>query len=483
MRLTAGYSLGSFAGPIFTILLTPVYTRLLHPDDYAVLDMATTLGILTLAIGTLGLPGAVNVFFHDGDAAHGRRVISTAAAVGVGWSALVALVLALVARPLAAFSFSDARLAVLLYLTAINLPFAVLYGIIQAGLRLRLAVRRANTLALAYIAGTIGLNLLFVVVLRWGVLGVQSAIVIVTLALTIAGVALTRHDIWARPSWALARPLVRAGLPFVPASLSFWALAYLDRLILPAYAVALDSRGLYAIANKLASMLAIIIVPFQNAWGPLALAMRDDPGAPRTYAKVLTYFTVAALGLALMVGLFAREILLIFTTPEYIAAAPYVGPLAYVAVANGAAVAISVGVYLIRRTDLIGWTTLIGAAVNLLLNVLLIPRFGVWGAVWATTLGYAAAPVALYIAVQRVHPLPFELPKIFVALVAQVVLLLAGTLIRTSDPWLDVAAKLLLPLAYAGALVLLRVLEPYELRALLRLIGRQRALLTAMVRR
>jgi len=79
-----------------------------------------------------------------------------------------------------------------------------------------------------------------------------------------------------------------------------------DRLILPAYAVALDSRGLYAIANKLASMLAIIIVPFQNAWGPLALAMRDDPGAPRTYAKVLTYFVAAGLGLALLLGLFAE---------------------------------------------------------------------------------------------------------------------------------------------------------------------------------
>jgi O-antigen/teichoic acid export membrane protein len=448
-----------------------------------VLDLTTTLGILILAIGTLGLPGAVNVFFHDGDAAHGSQVISTAAAVGVGWSVLVSLAVVAVARPLAAFSFSDAGLAVLLYLTAFNLPFAVLYGIIQAGLRLRLAVRRANTLALAYIAGTIGLNVLFVVVLRWGVLGIQVAIVIVTLVLTGAGAALAWRDLWARPSWALARPLVRAGLPFVPASLSFWALAYVDRLILPAYAVALDNRGLYAIANKLASMLAIIIVPFQNAWGPLALAMRDDPAAPRTYAKVLTYFAVGALGLALMVGLFAREVLLVFTTPEYIGAAPYVGPLAYVAVANGAAVAISVGVYLARRTDLIGWTTLIGAAVNLLLNVLLIPRFGVWGAVWATALGYAAAPIALWIAAQRIHPLPFELPKIFVALAAQVALLLAGTLIQTGNLWLDAAAKLLLPLAYIGALVLLRVLEPYEVRALLRLLGRPRALLTAMVRR
>src|SRR5215216_3175215 len=102
-RLTLGYSLASFAGPIFTILLTPIYTRLLSTADYAVLDVNTTLGILILAIGTLGLNGAVAVFFYDGDAAHGRRVVSTAAAVGVGWSMLIALLVAATARPLAAF--------------------------------------------------------------------------------------------------------------------------------------------------------------------------------------------------------------------------------------------------------------------------------------------------------------------------------------------------------------------------------------------
>jgi O-antigen/teichoic acid export membrane protein len=482
-RLTLGYSLTSFAGPIFTILLTPIYTRLLSTADYAVLDVNTTLGILSLAIGTLGLNGAVTVFFHDGDAAHGRRVVSTAAAVGVGWSVFVALLIAVIARPLAAFSFYDEQLAILIYLSAFNLPFAVLYTVIQAGLRLRLAVKISNALSLVYLALTIGLNILFIVVLRWGVLGIQIATVIVTLALTAASIALTWRDLWAWPSWMLARPLVRAGLPFVPAGLSVWALAYVDRLILPAYGVALESRGLYAMANKLASMLAVIVVPFQTAWGPLALTMRDDSSAPRTYAKVLTYFIAVGLGLALMLGLFAREILLIFTTPAYAEAAPYVGPLAYVTIANGATVAIGIGAYLSKRTALLGWSTMIGAAANLLLNILLIPRFGVWGAAWATTLGYAAAPAALYIVVQRIYRLPFELPKLLLALGVQATLLLIGTQIQTGEPWLDIALKLLTALAYVAALALLRVLEPYEIRALLQLLGRPRTALAALVRR
>ena len=482
-RLTAGYSLASLAGPFFTILLTPLYTRVLHPADYAVLDTTTTLGILMFTLAMLGLNAAASVFFYDGDEAHGRRVVSTAAVVGVAWSLLIALVVAAIARPLAAFSLGSPRQAILLYLSALNLPFAVFYGVVQSALRLKLAVKRANALALAYLLLTAGLNILFVLVLRWGVFGIQLAISITTLVLAAAGGALTWRDTWGRPSWDLAGPLVRAGLPFMPASLSFWALAYVDRLLLPSYAVTLGDRGQYAIANKLASMLAVVIVPFQNAWGPLALSMQHDPDARRTYGKVLTYFVTISLGLALALGLFAREVLLIFTTREYAAAAPFVALLAYVAVANGANVAVGVGAYIVKRTAMIGWTTMIAAGVNLVLNVLLIPRLGVWGAVWATALGYIAAPVALYVAAQRVYPVPFELRKVLAALAVQAALLLAGLWLATGNFWLDAALKLLLLLVYLIALMMLRVLEPHEIRALLQLLGRPRAALAARVRR
>lgn len=482
-RLTAGYSLAAFAGPLFTILLTPLYTRILRPDDYAVLDTVTTLGLLITALATLGLNAAMGVFFYDGDAAHANRVLLTASAVGVGWSLLIALVLVIIAQPLATFTLGDPRWALLIYLSAINLPFAVLAALFQTGLRLRLAVARANTLALANLGLTIALNILFVLILRLGVLGIQLTTMITTLVLVIGGGLLLRNTKadqeqlpapsrpWFEPG--MASDLVRAGLPFVPASLSFWALAYLDRLLLPAYAIALDERGLYAIAAKLASMLAIIVVPFQNAWGPLALSMRDAPEAPRTYVKVATYFAAAGLGIALGLALFARELLLIFTTPVYADAAPYVIPLAYVAVANGIGVALGVGIYLQKRTGIAGLATLVGAATNLLLNLVLIPRFGVWGAAWATAIGYLLVPVTLYIGAQRVYPLPFELAKILVALAAQASILFIGTSIHTGYFWLDAGLKLVLLPVYALLLILLRVIEPHELRLLANLIAQR----------
>jgi O-antigen/teichoic acid export membrane protein len=485
-RLTFGYSLASLAGPIFTILLTPLYLRVLTPGDYAVLGTVTTLGILMLTLGTLGLNAAVAVFFYDGDEAHSRQVVTTAASVGVLWSLLVALVVALTARPLAAFSLGSVSQAILLYLAAFNLPFAVLYAIIQASLRLQMAVKRANILSLAYLGLTVSLNVLFVLVLRWGVLGIQLTTVIVTLGLMAAGLAMT-WDEWHWPKVALVRPLVRAGLPFLPNSLSFWALAYVDRLLLPAFAVPLGERGLYETANKLASMLTLLTVPFQNAWGPLALSIREEPSAPRTYSKVLTYFTIVSLGLVLAMGLFAHEIMVLLAfligKSDYIPSAVYVAPLSYIAVANGIGVAVGVGAYIAKRTSVFGWTTMIGAALNLLLNLLLIPRFGALGAAWATALGYAVVPVALYVAAQRVYSVPFEVWKVLLALGVQAALMLSGTLFEIGNLWLSVAVKLALLGLYAVALLALHVVEPSEWRAIMQMLGRPRAMLATMVRR
>jgi O-antigen/teichoic acid export membrane protein len=442
----------------------------LAPADYAVLDTLNTLGLLVTALATLGLNGAMAVFFYDGDDEHQRRVVMSAATVGVAWALCVASLLVVVAQPLAQATLGSAEWALLLYLSAANLPFAVLVAVLTTALRLQLAVKQANILALGNLALTIALNVLFVLIVRWGVFGITLTIFITTLAQAVAGALLLQGQVWGRPAWNLIGRLVRAGLPFLPGALSYWALAYLDRLILPAFGVPLADRGLYAIAARLASMLAVALIPFQNAWGPLALSIRAAPEAERMYVKVLTYATAGGLGLALAVALFAREILLVFTTPAYADAAPLVAPLAYVAVANAVGVAVGVGALLAKRTSVTGLAILLGAVLNLVLNVVLIPRFGVWGAAWATAAGYALTPAVLYIGSQRVYPLPYEIGRVVLALGAQAALLAAGMWLAPPG-WPGFGMRVVLLLAYPVALLALRVVELRELAALVSLVS------------
>jgi O-antigen/teichoic acid export membrane protein len=425
-RLMAGYSIASLVGPIFTIILTPLYTRVLHPSDYAQLDVLTTLTGLAGSLASLGLGHALAVHFYDGDTTHQGNLLSTASALSLFWSVLVAGLLWLVANPLAERLLGGSHATGLFHLVALAIPLGALGLVMQTGLRLTMNVARANILAISNLLLMVILNVALVLWLRQGIWGIQLTLVLAACWMALAGWWLLRALVWGRLSWPLVHPVIRAGAGALPGVLALWALGYSDRLLLPLYGIDATERGLYAIAAKLASMLAIVIVPFQVAWMPLALSMREDPHAEQTYARVFVLFSSGALGLALLVTLFAPEILLIFTTSAYSGAAPYVAPLMYWTVANGMTICVGIGAGLEKRTEVTGISFLVGAIVNFVLNLVLIPLYGIWGAVWATLAGYAVVPILIYYWSQRIHPIRYQPWRVLAALVLQVVFLLIG---------------------------------------------------------
>ncbi len=95
----------------------------------------------------------------------------------------------------------------------------------------------------------------------------------------IAGLALAPRSLTLLPRLALMRLLARTSLPILPATLAAWVLTYGDRLLLPR-SVAYQQIGIYDIANKLASALALLVELFKSAWGPLALSIQEDPQRP-----------------------------------------------------------------------------------------------------------------------------------------------------------------------------------------------------------
>ncbi|MGH2524738.1 MAG: lipopolysaccharide biosynthesis protein, partial [Anaerolineales bacterium] len=177
-RLTAGYSLVALVGPLFTIFLTPLYTRALAPADYGVVEVAISLSAFVNAFVVFGMDQALSAHFFDGDATHQRRLVTTALVSVVGLGLLASLGLLATALPLAQFLFEDPGRRYILYLLAINSITAPVYTVILAGLRLQMGVRRVNLLALAFLAATITSNVVMVLGLRFKATGVIAANVI-----------------------------------------------------------------------------------------------------------------------------------------------------------------------------------------------------------------------------------------------------------------------------------------------------------------
>jgi O-antigen/teichoic acid export membrane protein len=73
---------------------------------------------------------------------------------------------------------------------------------------------------------------------------------------------------------------------------------------------------------------------------------------------------------------------------------------------------ISAGFYIEKKTALVPVGTFIGAVINIAANYVLIPRLGMIGAAWATFFAYLAMTMTVYILVERIYPIHYEIGRL-----------------------------------------------------------------------
>jgi O-antigen/teichoic acid export membrane protein len=247
----------------------------------------------------------------------------------------------------------------------------------------------------------------------------------------------------------------RFGVPLVPAALALIIVNFSDRFFL-VHLASLEEVGLYEIGVRIASAMVLLLTAFRMAWPAFAYSIENDDEAKRTYAFVLTYLVLVASWLALGLGLLAPWLVRLLTQPDFYEGEKVVAPLAFGAVAYAAYIVMAIGVGRAKRTQFNWVITGVAAAVNVGLNLILIPPYGIMGAAIATVVAYVVMFLGMTWYAQRVFPTPYQWRRVFTAVGAAVGLLLVGKALG------GLTAAIVLSLAYPLALVLLGFLLPDE---------------------
>jgi O-antigen/teichoic acid export membrane protein len=433
-RLVAGgasYQAASVLSAVLALVTLPLYTRALSRSDFGVAETLLTLIILASILLRLGLGEAfVRFWFQTPEGAERERLARATTATVLLTTTVAALLAAALAGPLSRLllGFEEAglmRIAVLGLWAFTNLEIA--YALLRVDER-----RRAYLVAsLSNAVLTVALTVLLVVVLHQGARGyllgnyAASAVVLVGLWWTLRD----RVGLRAAGSVALA-PLLRFGVPTVPADATVFALNVVDR----AYILRTQSAaaaGLFALSVKLATAVILAVRGFQLAWPPLAYSIVDDERARRFYAAVATWYVVVVGLVVAGLTLLGRWVVRLLAAPQY-----YAAHEALPWVALGWAM---YGLFLVLVTigGRAGVTTrtfpaaLAGVAVNIAALVLLVDPLGIKGAGIALVAAYAVMLTVLHLLTRRLFTVPFEWSRI-----AHATVLLAGV---------AVAGELLLP--------------------------------------
>ncbi|WP_028057412.1 lipopolysaccharide biosynthesis protein [Candidatus Solirubrobacter pratensis] len=406
----AAYQVADAVSKLIALALLPVYTNHLRPQDYGTAELLLTTIILVSIIVRAGLGEAlVRFHFLDADPERRRRLARTATGSLFILTTLAAGAAALAAAPLSkallGASHPDELRAAALGLWAFtNLELA------YALLRVEERARAFAAASLANVLLTVALTVYLVVVREQGALGLLLGNYIASAAVVI-GLWIAQRDAFGLRPGGIDRaqlgPMLRFGLPTVPAEVSVFALFFVDRLWLYRFESE-DAAGLYSLSVKLAGVVVFTVRAFQYAWPPLAYSIESDEEAARVYARITTYYVLFTGLVVAGLALLGRWLVRIFAAPSYFAAhealtwvalgwALYGLFLVLVAMAGRARVTV-------RNAP----AALCGLVVNIALLAALVPPLGIAGAGLALVGAYVVMLVAMWLLTRGLFQVAFE---------------------------------------------------------------------------
>ena len=216
----------------------------------------------------------------------------------------------------------------------------------------------------------------------------------------------------------LLREMLAFGLPTIPAGLAAMVVQVIDRPLMQRIA-GTAAAGIYGANYRLGIFMMLVVTMFQYAWQPFFLQTSSDPDAKPLFARVLTYFTLLASAILVIVSLFINDAVTIplwhgrsLLGREYWSGLPIVPVVLFGYLWTGISTILNAGLLIEKRTSYLALVTGIGAAVNIVVNLLLIPTLGMMGGAIATLAAYFVMAVSYYAISRGIYSVPWEFGRL-----------------------------------------------------------------------
>ena len=345
-----------------------------------------------------------------------------------------------------------------------SIPFAYL--------RYKSRALRFATLRLVNIGLNIGFNLFFLILCPWiwktapdtiswfympdfGI----GYIFLANLISSLATLLMLIPELTAEPysfSGKLLREMLSYSFPLLILGIAGVMNQSVDKILYPDLAVGethsqiMTDLGIYGANYKIAIVMVMFIQAFRFAYEPFIFAQHKEQSDKRNmvYGEAMKYFIIFAMLIFLGV-MFYIDILKYFISHAYFSGLKVEPVIMLAELFYGIFFNLSLWYKLTDRTVWGTWFSLIGLAVTLGLNALLVPRMGYMGCVWAAFFCYAVMMLASYFTGFRLYPIFYPLKRIFFYCAVAAALYFIAMAVTTHIEAVDFAVRAVILAAYA----------------------------------
>jgi O-antigen/teichoic acid export membrane protein len=449
------YAIGNISRQLIGFVMLPVYTRYLTPADYGVIGLLTF--SMSLLEGMFGarLGQAMPKFFFEQEQQRDRNaVISTALLVTGGASLLVAVLLTVTRHWSSGLLFGTDQYATVLGIFCFTILTSALEGQSLVYVQIQSRPQLYVAINLAKLAVQFTFNIIFVVWLQWGVMGIALSS-ISSSGLFALGLAIyTFVNTGVRWNGALARRMIIFSWPLWLAGIASLYSSSAGRYYIRIFS-SLTDVGYYELATKFAGILTLLIAqPFSRFWDIERFNHYKKSNNAEIFRSVFQFYATLMALTGMGIALFAEPIVRVMAGPEFHSAYLAVPFVTLAALIHCLTDYCNFSFLVTNRTDYISKNFFASAVVVTVFYLILTPKLGFVGA----ALGQVLAEIAQFFYMQRAARKLFDMqihmrPLVAILVIAAVGYVVGAIVLRQQDILTDIGAKVVTYVVFAGLLL------------------------------
>lgn len=397
------FGISTFGSKILLLLLTPLYTAVLLTEEYGIADLINATVNLIYPIITLAITDATLRYALDKDCSK-RAVLGNSVII-----IILSVLLLMAFYPV--ITMMNAEIAV--QLSKYWWYFIVTYALYNLHLCFANFIKGMGKTKLFAIQGIVQTvtvtvcNIYFLLITKTGLQGYLLSIIIgyavpMVLMLFVGGIF--KYLITFKLEKALLFDMLKYSVPMIPALLA-WSInininKYMLIGMLPS-GEGLSAVGIFNVANKIPSLLTAILSVFTQAWQLSAISHVSDSDESTFYTKIYRAMHIVSLMVCLLIIPFSKIASKILFDPSYYSAWQYIPFLTLSAFFSCLCAFLSSAFRAYKKTGKLFISVMIGAAVNIILNLILINTIGVVGVSIATASSFIITWVIRMHSIQR----------------------------------------------------------------------------------
>jgi O-antigen/teichoic acid export membrane protein len=398
------------------LILLPILSKTLGADAYGVWSqIQVTIPVLAL-LATLQLGLAMNRFLAGERDKNkiSQGFFSVLAATSLA-SALFSALMFVFAEPLAAAVFGGAKAAPFIKLASLLVLLTAIDQVMNQYFVTARQTAKYSFFIIGQVAGEIVL-VAYLVFSGFGLYGVISAILIIRAFMFIAAFLVAKTQIsFSAPSLSVIKPYLIFSLPLIPAGLSSWIYNLSDRYVI-GYFLGIKAVGIYSAAYNLAGVVAFFVSPLVITLLPAISYFYENNKIQevKTHLKYsLKFYLMLSIPAVFGLSILAKPLLATLTTAEFITGFWIVPIVVLAQVFLGCATIVVRVPLLFKRTKVLSLIIGSCAAINVIMNIILVPVIGILGAAISTLVTFMIYLIATSIISFR--QLSFEVDWKFIA--------------------------------------------------------------------